>query len=377
MSFQIAVILTAVSIAAACSLSGIFLVIRRMAMMADAISHSVLPGLVAAYVIARGPNLLAGILGAAAAGLLSVVLGEAATRLGKLKNDAAIGLVFPTLFALGVLIVSRFYSNVHIDADSVLSGNLEYVALDPIRYAGYNFGPKAMGTGILLILFNAIFLKLLWRPLKAASFDQDHTRSQGISTASLHIMLMTLVSITAVGAFSAVGAIMAVSLIAAPAATALLLARRMNLIVILTLILAATGALVGTQAAYAADLSISGCIAVALGLQFALAACFAPERGVVSQFLDRRKRRSKFAAEALVIHLSTHEGTDAYAEESNPAHLSTELGWSPKQIAMALQQARRRGWVTGTSHLELTNQGRTRASQIAADLGLAPALASE
>lgn len=377
MKFDVAIYLTVISIAAACSLSGVFLVIRRMAMMADAISHSVLPGLVAAYVIAQGPNVLAGVIGAAAAGLASVILVEAATRSGRLKDDAAIGLVFPTLFALGVLIVSRSYGNVHIDADSVLYGELVLAPLDSIRFNGFNLGPKAMWIGLALLIVNALFLLIFWKPLKASSFDEDHSRSLGLSTNALHLALMTLVSITAVGAFSAVGAIMAVALIVAPAATALLLVRRMGLIVLLSLIFGVTGSLIGARVAYASDISISGCIAVALGVQFALAACFASERGLVSQFVDQRRRRAKFAAEALVIHLSTHEGTASYAEESTPAHLSAELGWTPQQIATALNQASRRGWITDSIPLTLTPLGRTRAGQIAADLGLAPVIASE
>ena len=122
--------------ASACALAGIFLVLRRMAMMADAISHAVLPGLVAGFVLAhaanlaRGGELLASFVGAIAAGLLTVVLVEALTKSRRVKEDAAMGVVFPALFALGVFVISKYLANVHIDTDAVLFGEIAFTPFD-------------------------------------------------------------------------------------------------------------------------------------------------------------------------------------------------------------------------------------------------------
>lgn len=371
MSFALAVIFTAAAVAAACALSGVFLVIRRMAMMADAITHAVLPGLVAAYVLARGPNIIAGVLGAAAAGLLTVVLVEALTKSKRLKDDAAIGLVFPALFALGVFIVSRWFANVHIDMDSVLYGELVLAPLDTVRSGEFDFGPKAAWTGVVLLVVNAAFLVLAWKPLTMASFDPESAEAQGVRVRWVNMALMTLVSVTAVGAFSAVGAVMAVSLIVVPTATALLFSRRMPAVIGLALAIGTLGSILGAWLAGPPDVSISGMIAVVQGAVFGLSALFAPHRGLIAILATRARQRSQFAAEALVIHLATHEGSTTEADEADRDHLVTELGWSELQADAAVREASRLGHVQlQNRQLQLTEKGRQRARSLAQELGL-------
>lgn len=371
MSFAVAVIFTAAAIGAACALSGVFLVIRRMAMMADAITHAVLPGLVAAYVLASGPNIIAGVLGAAAAGLLTVVLVEGLTKSKRLKDDAAIGLVFPALFALGVFVVSRWFANVHIDMDSVLYGELVLAPLDPWRVWGFDLGPKAAWTGVVLLVVNSLFLLVAWRPLRMASFDPESAEAQGVRVRWVNMALMTLVSVTAVGAFSAVGAVMSVSLIVVPTATALLLSRRLPMVIGLALGIGTLGSTLGAWLAGPPDVSISGMIATVQGAIFALAALFAPHRGLVALVITRGRQRVRFAGEALVIHLSSHEGSEEEAEEAKIGHLTTELGWTQAQADSAVREAIRAGnaAVRG-DQLALTDQGRTRAAELERELGL-------
>src|SRR5690606_8944193 len=217
MSAQETIMLTAVFAGAACSLVGVFLVLRRMAMMADAISHAILPGLVASYVLANGPNLAAGILGASAAGLLTVVLVEALQRSGRVKSDGAIGIVFPALFALGTLVISRWFANVHLDADAILFGEIAFAPFDRLIIGGTDYGSQPMIVLGVLTLINLALIVAFYKELKLSTFDPSLSAALGFSPVILHYGLMTVVSTTTVGAFSAVGAILVVALMIVPA----------------------------------------------------------------------------------------------------------------------------------------------------------------
>jgi manganese/zinc/iron transport system permease protein len=220
MSPEIVVILTGVLAAASCALLGAFLVLRKMAMMADAISHAILPGLVAGYFLAHGPNLVAGFLGATAAGLVTVSLVELLNRSGRVKADAAIGLVFPALFALGTFLISKYFANVHLDTDAVLYGEIAFAPFDRLIFGGYDWGPQPIWILGGLALINLLFVAIFYKELKLATFDAGLAATLGFSPALIHYALMTLVSLTTVGAFTAVGAILVVALLIVPAATA-------------------------------------------------------------------------------------------------------------------------------------------------------------
>ncbi len=374
MSPQMLVTVSAVLIALACSLCGVFLVLRRMAMMADAITHSVLPGIVAAYVLAHGPNLAAGLIGSALAGLLTAFLVQALSKTKRLKEDAAIGLVFPTLFAIGVYVITRSFSNLHIDTDSVLYGELAMVPFDRLMVGGQDWGPKAMWIGGVLLAINALVLGALWKEMKLSTFDPELTETLGYSTGFLHYLLMVLVAITAVGAFSAVGAVLAVALIVIPAAASLLIFRRLGAVLVGALVLGGLGSVLGYQSAHVWDVSISGMIAVTLGLLFLAAAVFAPEKGLLMRWLRHRRHKAQFAAEMLAVHLATHEGTPAESRESRYDHLIDELEWTHEYAAKAIAEARRRGAISVEGRqLILTDSGRQWAANIVRSRSIIPA----
>ncbi len=161
MTSEIAILLTGVLAASACSLLGSFLILRRMAMMTDAISHAILPGLVAGYFLANGPNLLIGSLGAAMAAVITVTLVEALQRTRLVDSGSAIGIVFPAMFALGTVLVSRFFANVHLDTDAILYGNIEFVNFDRLFIGDRDLGPQSLwvmgGLGIINVSFLALF----------------------------------------------------------------------------------------------------------------------------------------------------------------------------------------------------------------------------
>jgi manganese/zinc/iron transport system permease protein len=212
---QIEIQLIAAVVAAACALPGVFLVLRRMAMLSDAISHTVLLGIVIAFFIAGSLESPLLIMGAAAMGVLTVSLVELLNRTKLVKEDAAIGLVFPALFSIAVILISRYARGVHLDVDAVLLGELAFAPFDRIQFLGLDMPTSlAVMGGILLI--NILFIGFFYKELKIATFDPGLAATLGFSPVLIHYGLMSLVSITAVGAFDAVGSILVVALMIAP-----------------------------------------------------------------------------------------------------------------------------------------------------------------
>ncbi|MBM4418346.1 MAG: metal ABC transporter permease [Chloroflexi bacterium] len=348
---------TGVLIASACALLGVFLVLRRMAMMADAISHAILPGIVVGYWLAHGPDLLSGFLGAAAAGIICVAAVEALQSSRRVGGQAAIGIVFPAMFAFGTFLVSRFFADVHLDTDAVLYGNIEFAAQDYLVVGGTVFGPQPLYVMGAMLLMNLLFVGIFFKELKIATFDPGLAAALGFSPVAIHYALMTVMSITTVGAFSAVGAILVVALMIVPAATAYLLTDRLSTMIGLAVLAGALSAITGFVLAVALNASVAGAIASMTGVYFGLALLFSPLHGLVARARRLRRQQLRLAAESLVIHLANHEGDEA---ESAVAHLSEELRWSADFAQRAVRTAERQGLIERQgSHLILTASGRS------------------
>ena len=361
---QIEIQLVAVVVSVACALPGVFLVLRRMAMMSDAISHAILPGIVVGFFITEslGSPLL--IVAAALTGLLTVALVEVIERTGRVKEDAAIGIVFPVLFSLGVILIARYAGDVHLDTDAVLLGELAFAPFDRFTAFGLDLGPRAlwvMGTALAL---NLLFLTLFYKELKLATFDAGLAATLGFLPGVLHYALMGLVSVTAVSAFDAVGSILVVALMVGPPATAYLLTDRLRRMIGISAGVGAGAALSGYWLAHALDASIAGSMATTTGLIFGGAVLFAPERGVVAQWQRSRRQTWRFAEEMLAIHLLQHEGTPEAARETRAAHLEEHLGWTPDFAQRVVRRSARHGTVERRNgHLALTDEGRRLAQQ--------------
>jgi manganese/zinc/iron transport system permease protein len=364
MSSGVVIIIAGVLVATACALLGSFLVLRRMSMMADAISHAILPGLVAGFFFARGPNLLAGFIGAALAALLTVSLVEAIQKSGRVGNDSAIGIVFPAMFALGTVIVTRFFANVHLDADAILYGNIEFSAQDALLINGTDLGPQSFWVMGFLLIINLAFVTLFYKELKLATFDAGLAATLGFNPQLIHYGLMVVVSLTAVGAFTAVGAVLTVALMIVPAATAYLLTERLKLMIAIAALIGALSAIGGYFVAILVDTSIAGAITTVAGALFLLAMVFSPSQGMVARVIQLRRQSLYFATETLVIHLLQHEGTQAAETESRIEHLSTELRWKPEFAQQVVQNALQKSFVVrANGHLALTESGRQFAKK--------------
>ncbi|HEY1017322.1 MAG TPA: metal ABC transporter permease [Herpetosiphonaceae bacterium] len=364
MSTATIIILTGVLAASACALLGTFLVLRKMAMLSDAISHAILPGLVGGYFLANGPNLLAGFLGAAAAGIVTVTLVESLQNTGRVGGESAIGIVFPAMFALGTFLVSKYFANVHLDTDAILYGNIEFASFDTLIIGGANLGPQSLWVMGGLCVVNLLFVALFYKELKLATFDAGLAATLGFSPVLIHYALMAVVSVTTVGAFTAVGAILVVALMIVPAATAYLLTDRLPLMIGLAVLAGALSALGGYWLALAIDGSIAGAIASMTGALFGLALLFSPAHGLVAKAARRRRQREQFATEMLVVHLLNHEGTDHQHAESNLGHLTGELRWSADFARETIRRATRGGLIEcPDDQLALTAAGRQVAAE--------------
>jgi len=356
------ILLTAMSCAAACSLLGSFLILRRMAMMTDAISHAILPGLVFGFWIANGSNLIVGAVGATIAALLTVTLVEALGRTRRVDGGSAMGIVFPAMFALGTVLVSRYFSDVHLDSDAILMGNIEFSVFDRFTLSGYDLGPRSLWIMGALIAINAGFLILFFKELKLTTFDPALAAAMGFVPVVLNYVFMAVLSVTTVGAFTAVGAILVVALVIVPSATAYLLTDRLGWMIGLSVTIGAFAAWIGFQFALWQDVSVSGSMAAATGFLFLLALLFSPSQGVVARFRQTRRNRQRFAIDLLLVHLLTHESQRANTSESTLGHVSAALRWSPPQASAAIGRALNRGLIHQTAdQLTLTPSGRVTA----------------
>ncbi len=358
------IVATGLLVGAAAALIGPFLVLRQNAMLSDAISHSIVFGIVTVWLltgIASGPVQIAG---AALTGVLTVFLTEALARSGRVKDDAAIGLVFPMLFSAGVLLLNLYARDVHIDAHAVLLGEIGFVWLDRIEVAGFQMPQALVWMGAMTIV-NAAFVALFWKELKLATFDPVLAQAFGLRPRLLFYGLLFLTSGTAVAAFDAVGAILFIAFVIVPPATAYLLTDRLVSMVLIGIAVAAISSFAGYFLAVAWDVSIGGMMALMTGVCLVLACLFGPRYGLVAGLQRRARQALENEARALVVHLATHERTEERAEENVATAMRTHLGWTNERARLVLIRGLDQGLVLREGEmLRLTDKGRAEAEAL-------------
>ncbi|HSO26966.1 MAG TPA: metal ABC transporter permease [Anaerolineales bacterium] len=362
--FQIEIQLIAILTAVACALPGVFLVLRRMAMMSDAISHTVLLGIVLGFFLVGDLASPLLIFGAALMGVVTVSLVALLERTRLVKEDAAIGLVFPALFSIAVILISRYAGNVHLDVDAVLVGEIALAPFDRLFLFERDLGPRGLYLMGGILIFTLLFISVFYKELKLTTFDAGLAAALGFAPALLHYALMALISITVVGAFDIVGSILVVALIIAPPATAYLLTDKLAHMLGLSALLGAASAFFGYWLAHFLDASIAGSMATMTGVIFGIVFLVAPERGMLAIMRRRARQRWEFAQTMLAIHLYNHEGKPEALEENRVEHLSGHMRWEPDFAGQVLHRAVNNQLVLRVNnHLELTESGRLRAQQ--------------
>lgn len=266
------IILTGSLVAVTCGILGIFLMLRRMVMIGDAISHSVLPGIVIAFLISGSRDGLAMLIAAVITGLLTTFLIQFFHEKGKLQADASIGVTFTWLFAIGIILISIFADYVDLDQECVLYGEIAFVPIDLwILPSGIIMGPRSLYILGSVLLIVALTIRIFYKEFYMITFDQDFAMTSGLSVAFWHYLLMALISLTTVASFESVGAILVVAFLVGPPATAYLLSDDFKTIIILTIIIGISISLSGYFLAVYINSSISGSMAVMTGIIFALA----------------------------------------------------------------------------------------------------------
>ena len=276
-------------------------------MISDAISHSILPGIVIGFFITQDLNSPLLILLAALTGIITVVLVEYIQKTGLVKEDTAIGLVFPALFSIGVILIAKNANDVHLDVDAVLLGELAFAPFDRLLIGGTDVGPKSLWVVGTILLITISLLILFFKELKVSTFDKGLAASLGFSPAIIHYGLMSVSSVTTVGAFDAVGAILVVALMIAPAAAAYLLTTDLKKMLALAISFGIFSAILGYWVAHWLDASIAGSITTVLGVVFLIVYLFAPSKGIIAVMYREKQQRTEVSLLTFLLHLKNHD----------------------------------------------------------------------
>ncbi len=270
MSNDFWIILTGILVAVNCGLLGVFLILRKAAMVGDAISHAVLPGIVIAYLVSGSKSTVVVTIGAALFGVLTTFLIEFLQKKARVQSDASIGITFTWLFAIGVILVSLFSGNVDIDQECVLYGDIAYVPFDLLFVGTSTLGPVPVWYQSVNLLLIVAMILFGFRGFFITCFDPGYSTGLGINTGSWHYLLMGAVSLTVVLSFNAVGAILVVAFLVVPPSTAYLISKNLKSMIWLTVLLGVASAVGGFYLADWWQASISGSMAVASGILFLL-----------------------------------------------------------------------------------------------------------
>lgn len=266
--FNVQIIIIAALAALSCAIPGVFLIVRGMALMSDAMSHSVLLGMVIAFLIFKDLGSPFIFVGAVMAAVGTVFCTEKIIASNKLKKDAAVGLVFPLFFSIAVFLISQYARSVHLDTDMILVGEIAFAPLNKLVIGSWNFGPRALWILLAICLINCFVVFVFFRAFKVTIFDPHAAKMFGYNQKFLHYLLMLLMSCTTVVVFDIVGAIICVALTIVPGATAFLYVKKLEHMFFLTAVIAIIMGSFGAMVGIYFDVSIAGAISTVAGILF-------------------------------------------------------------------------------------------------------------
>lgn len=290
--------LVGIAVSLSCAIVGVFLVLRGSTMVSDAITHTVLLGIVLGFFVTHDLDSPLLMVGATLIGVFTVWLIEALRSTDLVDQDAAIGIVFPLLFSIAIILITRYAGDVHLDVDAVFTGELGFTVFERVRWNGMDLGPTAFWRSMIIFVINSLFIAIFYKELKVSTFDPNYAKSLGFSTIAIHYGLMTLVSLTSVGAFESVGSILVVGFMVGPALIGYLLADKLGHVITISLIAAVFNSIVGVRIAYSMDLSYAGVIAVVTGIVVFIAFLFSPKKGALRNLVNRKRRQNALEEEA-------------------------------------------------------------------------------
>lgn len=345
---------------ASCAILGCYLVLRRMSLLGDAISHAVLAGIAVAFLLSGTTSWLPMFLGALSAGLLTAFLSQALHSFGKIPEDSSLGVVFTSLFALGVILISRM-KNVHLDTDCVLFGRFDTVSVDVTPIFGLEF-PRVLLTLFPVLCVTILFILLFWKELKIVSFDPMLASAIGISAVVIHYLLMAMVAAVTVSSMQAVGAIVVIGMLIVPAATAHLLTDRLDRMILYAILVGSFSAIFGCLWARHLNTNAAGMMAVVAGLQFTAAVFFSPRYGLISKVAHQFRLALRIVCEDIIAMAYRLEEKETHHENFCPVSLGQcrRFGGGGFLARVAVPILKRRGEMisSGTGEIQLTESGR-------------------
>jgi len=317
--------------ALACALSGSFLVLKREALVSEGLAHAVLPGIVIAYALTGDRTSPLLLVGAAATGLVMILLVQAIRRTGVVDSSASLGVVFPALFSVGVLLTSMDLAGEYFHADCIIEGNLALAPLDRLELWGRDLGPRAFWSVSAALLLVIGFVLLLFKELKLLTFDAELAASLGFRPDRVHLAWLAVVSFTIVASFEAAGSILVVALMIAPAAAAVLWVNDVRHVLGLAAVFALASAFAGHHLGLSMDIAPAGPMATSAGALFLASLALAP-RGILIK--DRARRRGLAQLEVDLVAARLEPGQPRECES-----IRGELGWSQRRFGAAVARA--------------------------------------
>jgi len=282
------IVLMGFLVSGTCGLVGCFVILRRMALVGDAISHSLLPGITIAFLLTNSRDTLPMMLGAIAAGITTVVLIEAIRHSSRIKPDAAIGIVFSSLFAIGIILISVFADKIDLDAECVLYGELGFIPLQDIAmFGGVEIGPEPVIRMAIIAVIAIGLLIAFFKEMLVTSFDPGLAASLGINPTRYQYGLTLFLSVVIVSSFESVGVVLVIAMIIFPGATALLITDRLPKAIWLSILFSLLYAVLGFHLATWLEASIAGGMTVIAGFIFGLVWMAAPKRGLLTKLVKR------------------------------------------------------------------------------------------
>ena len=262
------ILLIACTTATACAIPGVFLVSKGSALISDAISHSILLGMVLAFLWVQDISSGWIFIGALLSGMATVALTQWLSSAKYIHQDAALGLVFPLFFSIAVILINIYASSIHLDTDAILLGDLVFAPFHRLIIQGIDYGPITFWNMCCILLINIIGISLFYKELIISIFDPEYAHSISYRPTFFHYALMLLTSITIIGAFDAVGSVLVISFIIVPAASAHLLSHDMKQVLIHAIGIAILSSIAGFALAQYSQGSIAGAITLIQGVLF-------------------------------------------------------------------------------------------------------------
>ena len=358
------IILTGAFAGGACGLLGVFLVLRKMSLLGDALSHAVLPGIAIAFLLSESRDVVPMFLGAAAFGVITTLLVETFHRRWHVQEDASIGIAFTSLFALGVVLISAYAGQVDLDQECVLYGEIAYTPWDRMFVGEQDWGPRPVWILGTVFVLDLLFVIFFYKELKITSFDPDIAVAVGIPATLMHYLLMSGVSLTTVAAFESVGAILVVAMLIVPGASAYLWSDRLPVILVMSTAFGIVSAIAGYYLAGLWNSSIAGAMVLVVGGIFGVSLLIAPQYGLLGRVIRQGRLGVRVAQDHILLRLVRQSETTQDPTVHIADLLQGSFG-SRLRSRMAMWLLRRQGLtVWNVGQLTLSDTGLGKANDL-------------